>query len=217
MFVRSWRLLGASLLFGLLGISACGGGNGGGPDGGGSDSSALGEQVMLAGQISGWNRGAQTLRVGIAGKVDMIKSAPIDAAGNFSVSLPSGALLSALYTQLDYSSGSAPGCQGAVKATPTMYNAAYLALTVAMGSQTLNVVQSVRTLLTQTTTVYVYVDRQVDQTGTSTCPMLGTWNFDLHYKPGWNRIVDVVDPSMGFPVLNRSTGPTPAGAVWEVQ
>ena len=212
MFVRSGTLLGSGLLFIMMGIAACGGGSAGGP--GGGDSSALGVQPTLAGQISGWTRGAQTLRLGIDKQFATLMSAPIDAAGNFSVVLPSNGLLIPYYKKEDFSSGSAAGCQGSVSATPPIYNAAYLTLTVVIGSQTLYVAQSATKDLAETLTRYVYVDKQVDQTGSSTCPGSGTWNYDLHYKQGWNRVLDTADPNLGPVTLNIATGATPAGAVW---
>jgi hypothetical protein len=174
----------------------------------------LGAQPTLAGQISGWTRGAQTLQLGIDKQFATLMSTPIDAAGNFSVVLPSNGLLIPFYKKEDFSSGSVAGCQGSVSATPPIYNAAYLTLKVVIGSQTLNVFQSATKDLAETLAHFVYVDRQVDQTGSSTCPSSGTWKYDLHYKLGWNRVLDTPDLNVGPFTLNIATGATPAGAVW---
>lgn len=213
MFARARGLLGGSLVLVALAVGACGGGSDPG-GGGGGDSSALGGQPTVAGQISGWTRGAQTLQVGIDKQFATLASAPIDAAGNFSVVLPSVGVVLPFGKKEDFSSGSVAGCQGTVSATPPIYTAAYLKLTVAIGNQTLYVAQSATKDLAETLTRYVYVDRQVDQTGSSTCPTSGTWNYDLHYKQGWNRVLDTADPNLGPFTLNIATGAAPAGAVW---
>lgn len=222
MFSRSRILLGTSLLLAMVGIGACGGssdiGGGGGGDGGsggGNGAGALGEQPRLTGQISGWNKGGgYTLQAMLGTPGVSLTSAPIDASGNFSIVLPIGALATPFLKLERFYAGSSVGCQGAATSTPTDYNDALLTLSAVNGGTTLTVSQGVEMGLKATGIAYLYVDRQVDQTGSIECPGQGKTTYDVHYQRGWNRYLSTIDLTSGALSTTYYTGAAPAGATW---
>ncbi len=211
-------LLVSSALF-TLALSACG-----------SSDSALGDQPTITGQLDGWNRGtgftlqASVLKAGAPPLSTVIAGAPIDAAGNFSITLPGSATLTPLLTtqHVDQTQISAT-CSGNVQVTPSDFAAAAALFTAVNGTTTLSVTlgngASGTTSGLQLIAGYTYVDRDFSETGTLTCNAGGAMQqstADVHLKAGWNREVLslMLDTAAGMITANTSTGPLPDGVKW---
>ena len=167
----------------MLGIGACGG-NG-----------SLGDQPVLSGQFQNWDKGAgYTLQATIATSTAMnmtLSSAPIDASGNFSITLPGAAAL-APYLQEQHLDPSKPipGCTSVdLHISPQDVAAAILVLKAVNGSSTLNVDYNDGLAPATNVVTYTYVDRDIDETGNVSCT-INTTSFaesiNIHFGTGWN-------------------------------
>lgn len=196
----------------------------------GSSDSALGDQPTLTGQLDGWNRGTgftlqvSVLRASSPPLSTVIASAPIDAAGNFSITLPGSATLTPLLTaqHVDQTQMLA-SCSGNVQVTPSDFAAAAAFFTAVNGTSALSVTLgngvSGNTSGLQIIAGYTYVDRDFSEVGTLACNASGAMQqstADVHLKTGWNREVLslMLDTAAGMITSSTSTGPLPDGVKW---
>jgi hypothetical protein len=196
----------------------------------GTSDSALGDQPTLTGQIEGWDRGAGfTLRASVLKTVSplmttVIASAPIDAAGNFSITLPGSAVVGPLLTtQHSDPSQLPPGCTGDLQVNPQDFAGTSALFDAVSGTTTLSV--SLSNLGTapaggvQISAGFAYADREVSETGTLTCSFSGFTQqstADAHLKAGWNREVLqlTMNAAAKMATSSVSTGPLPDGVKW---
>jgi len=199
------------------GLGACG------------DSGNLGDQPVLSGQISGWSRGTgftlQALGTTTSNPpaVNVIASAPIDEAGNFSITLPGGGALGPYLRQqhIDPTTELPANCTANVQLNPTDLSSVNLSLTATSGTTKLEVDQSSEISLAGVTFVlYTYVDRDADESGTVDCTATPPTNkaikqqFDVHLRTGWNRVI--VANTLDATAVNSKSyvGPVPDGVKW---
>jgi hypothetical protein len=202
-------LLRAALLGLAGGLLACG-----------SPSGFLGAEPTLSGQIEGWNRGPdfvlQASIVSAPATTAALTSAPIDAAGNFSITLPGVAALSPyLSPQHVDASQPIPGCTGTnIQISPQDFSSAVLVLKAVNATTKLSVTHG-KKMPESVNVVYVYTDQPLTETGSLTCMFSATpiqETFDIHFGAGWNRQISTVGSS-----ITVNTGPLPDGVVWMAQ
>lgn len=204
------------------GLTACGG------------NSSLGDQPTITGQLEGWNRGAgftlqaNVIKTASPPELALIASAPIDAAGNFSITLPGSATLAPfLMTRRADPSEIGTDCMGDLKVEPSEYagtGAIFSAvsgatrLTVSLGNEATTAPNAEQTQVT-----FAYLDRDLSQTGSVTCNAAttsGTRPFkssaNASFKVGWNHEIVILknDSSGALSSLDVATGPLPAGLKW---
>ncbi len=212
-------LKGSALLGAALAMSACG------------SNSSLGDQPTITGQISGWNRGTGfTLQAQVgdamkpaasAGLSGPLATAPIDAMGNFSITLPgSAALAPYLAPQHTDPSQPLPGCTADnLQVNPQDIMTRALWLYAVSGTTQLFLKQSAQT----TIVAYIYVDRDFNETGNAACPITVNGmvqgqvqeNFNLHFGTGWNS--EAVDLSSLTGPYTYTSNMIPADAKWTAQ
>lgn len=212
-------LKGRALLGVALAMSACGG------------NSSLGDQPTLTGQIDGWNRGtAFTLQAQVgdvmkpaasAGLSGPLTTAPIDAMGNFSITLPgSAALAPYLASQHTDPSQPLPGCTATdLQVNPQDIMTRALWLYAVSGTTQLFLKQSVQ----NTVVVYIYVDRDFNEVGSAACPIIVNGkpqgqvqeNYNLHFGTGWNS--EAVDLSSLTGPYTYTSNMIPDGTKWTAQ
>jgi hypothetical protein len=217
----SWNALkGSALLGAALAMSACGSS---------SSNSSLGDQPTITGQIDGWNRGTGfTLQAQVgdamkpaasAGLSGPLATAPIDAMGNFSITLPGAAALTPYLAPLHTDpSQPLPGCTANnLQVDPQDIMTRGLWLYAVSGTTQLFIKQTVQT----TIAAYIYVDRDFNETGSAACPITVNGmvkgqiqeTYDLHYGTGWNiETVNLTTSAYTF-----ASGMVPAGAKWTIQ
>lgn len=198
------------------GLGACG------------DSGNLGDQPVLNGQISGWSRGTgftlQALGTTTSDPpaVNVIASAPIDEAGNFSITLPGSSALGPYLRQqhVDSSTDLPANCTANVQINPTDLSSVNLSLSATSGTTKLEVAQSSEFNLTAfSAVVYTYVDRDADQSGTGNCTAAPPnpavrLQFDVQLRTGWNRVI-AANTFDGTTLTTKSyVGPVPDGVKW---
>lgn len=209
----------SALLGATLAISACG------------SNSSLGDQPTITGQIDGWNRGTGfTLQARVgdamkpadsAGLSGPLTTAPIDAMGNFSITLPGAAAL-APYLVLQHTDPSQPlpGCTADnLQVNPQDIMTRALWLYAVSGTTQLFVKQNIQ----NTIVAYIYVDRDFNETGSAACPITVNGsvkgqvqeNFNLHFGTGWNS--EAVELSSLTGPYTYTSNMIPAGAKWTAQ
>lgn len=222
MHLQTPTIFSSALLTLTLALSACGAGDG-----------SLGDQPTLSGQLDGWNRGTGfTLQVSAVKPtppftLTLLASAPIDAAGNFSITLPGSATLTPLLTAQHVDPSQMPAkCTTNIQISPLDFSGAGAAFTAVSGATTLSV--SLGNGGTgaagspQVSVSFTYIDRDVSETGSLTCSAgtAGGANqqtmADVHFRTGWNReILSLVfDAGAGTSTANATTGPVPDGVKW---
>lgn len=212
-------LKGSALLGAALAMSACGG------------NSSLGDQPTITGQIDGWNRGTGfTLQAKVgdamkpaasAGLSGPLTTAPIDAMGNFSITLPGAAALAPyLVPQHTDPNQPLPGCTGNnLQVNPQDLMTRGLWLYAVSGTTQLFIKQAVQ----NTTVAYIYVDRDFNETGSAACPITVNGSvqgqvqevYDLHFGTGWNSEAVAVSSLSG--PFTYTSNMIPAGAKWTAQ
>lgn len=192
----------------------------------GSSDSALGDQPTITGQLDGWNRGtgftlqASVLKTIIPPVTTVIASAPIDAAGNFSITLPGSAILNPLLTTQHSDPSQLPApCTGNIQVTPSDFAGTTALFTAVSGTTTLSVSLGSVGNGPQITAAYAYVDRDVSETGTLTCNYSSVMQqsvADVHFKAGWNLelLQQNLNTAAGMATSSTSTGPLTDGVKW---
>src|SRR5262245_59804374 len=82
----------------------------------------VGDPATLSGQIMGYTNGpGYTLEASLYGLYDPIATAPIDAAGHFSITLPTLAEVRDRIPRVDALHGTPPGCTGSIWTSSAQY------------------------------------------------------------------------------------------------
>jgi len=155
----------------LCGLSACGGG--------------LGENPTISGRLENWDQGAgHSLQVVTAtSPMVMIASAPIDEAGSFSITLPAGGGPKLGPFGRESLCFNIPSCS--VQVDVEEVNAVEVAFVIPGVSAVQPQNRSTGTITE--IGAYFYVDHDITVTGQRIeTNFTFTYNFDLHYKSGWN-------------------------------
>ena len=191
-------------VFSIAFVAACG------------SNSSLGAQPVLTGQIDGWTRGAgftlQASLITMSASAPPLATAAIDDAGNFSIALPGPSALASYLTPQHFDVNQpTPGCTGTnLQVSPQDFATVVLSLKATSGTLQLPVSQKVAP---STSIVYVYVDRDLNETGRLDCTF-GTLKIqetvDIHFGLGWNAEVNVTQGSS----TNATSSPIPSGAKW---
>lgn len=205
------------------GLAACGG------------SISLGGQPTITGQLEGWNRGAgftlqaNVLKTFTPPEVALIASAPIDAAGNFSITLPGAATVTPfLMTTRADPSQIGTDCMGDLKVEPVEYAGTGAMFSAVSGATRLSVSLSNGVApgpnAEQVLVGFAYFDRDLTETGSLTCTTTGTGGAtrqvqssgNASFKVGWNHEIVALknDASGQVSSLAVSTGLLPAGLKW---
>ena len=208
MSVSKSSILSAALLLGCGGLVACG-----------SPAGYLGAEPTLSGQIQGWSRGSDFVLQGnvLAGTTLMaVATAPIDAMGNFSITLPGAATLTPYLTpQHVDTSQPIPGCSGSnVQISPQDFSTLALQLKAVSGTTKLSVTHGSKTP-NVVNVGYIYSDVALTETGSVSCMFSTTTiqeTIDIHFGVGWNR-----EWSSTGTTITVSSGPLPDGVVWTAQ
>lgn len=133
----------------------------------GSDG-ALGDQPVLTGQINAWSRGEGYIFQASLSSASPVAlaSAPIDATGNFSITLPGATALAPNLTQGHFDPHQpTPSCTGkSLQINPQDFATTGLVLQAVSGSIKLTLNQG-STSAPTTRVSYVYVDHDVTETG----------------------------------------------------
>lgn len=186
--------------------------------------SELGEQPTLTGQIVGWNLTGYTLQATIPytnTTSPALASAPIDATGHFSITLPNRD------TIIPYLNGppDQQNCTVTVDAEPLDYLWGRLQLTAVNGdpNSSRGIVQGIDPLVIGPMSLqvsYVYFDRDRNYKGFTDCMYPGgpfpkvKYSGDLQDKAGWNTHIGTAMLSGTVLIQDEHTGAIPATAKW---
>jgi hypothetical protein len=216
---KVWRARIVAAL-GSLALSACGSGDG-----------SLGDSPTFSGQIDSYTQGAGfTLQAIIPTTTSpftkIIAMAPIDASGNFSITLPGSATVTPYLFQQHYDGSTPPikGCTATLMISPADFATTTVQFKAVNGNTTLTVTRSNGGAGTTASPGiginYIYSDRELSENGQEACPAntLGTAaetiNVAAHYKTGWNTIVISSVGDSNQQTLSESTGSEPGGMKW---
>lgn len=212
MFLHRNPLGCAPLLFVAVSFTACGG-----------SANSLGEQPTLTGQITDWNLGGgYVVKLSVAqrnssNRTSLPPDAPIDAAGNFSLTLPGEAVLKQVGTPQPIKAYS--GCSGILVAEPKEALLIYASMTDTgmhqyASHQLHQEVAGTVAYSSGVSAAYAYADRDLSITGTEQCQFLNgrpyTTTYKVQYRKGWN--LDVHTFGTGSEEIS-STAP-PEGLNW---
>jgi hypothetical protein len=196
----------------VSGIAACGA------------ATPLGEQPTLSGQIEGWNKGAGYMLKATADDGDEVTlgAAPIDEAGNFSITLAGEETLSGHLIPMMLNStmnGSTPTCSGNINLSPSSFSSATAQFNAVNGNTQIEIAHQLSGAIVgpRDTASYIYVDTDVDETGSVDCKngsSQATASYNVHLKKGWNRLIQIYHSDGVTLDVNFHTGDLPDGMTW---
>jgi hypothetical protein len=178
--------------------------------------SALGDSPTVSGRIQGWTQGKATLDVWLGDSSTPAVSAPIDAAGNFSVTLPGAAAVAgSLGSAGGFSDPNGPG--GATDCGAALVTPNGVQDTIAGFSWSTSTVEGVVTLGAGATTdagqytldvLYAYFNGGASVLCNVGGPSDQTGSYDV--SEGWNTLLLVGNAGTS----DVSPGPPPSAAQW---
>lgn len=191
---------------------------------------SLGDHPVLTGQIVRWILGPTQMQAFLStmASPDLpLSTGPIDAMGNFSITLPGYDLLAPylVWQQPPIDPKSTTECgkmvfQSNVRIDQFDYATASLAFGAATGT-------AIRQILPPSLTPikYIYVNRDLNETGTVKCKYTEFHTgklievqetIELHLGVGWNQVVtSAIDTSMAEFKYSVTTGQDLSGSHWE--
>ena len=196
--------------------------------------SALGDQPTVTGQLEGWDLGTgfmiqgSVLKPSGALEYAIVASAPVDAAGNFSLVLPGGSVMSDLLRNEPRGFEKLPeGCMGSIQAEPQSVAFATLDLRVFQGNTDVSVRQNSdlekQPFTGETRGEFLYADREYVETSNVSCQrspadgIVDKATTNLHFKAGWNQTISSFSlPERGERHSSYWTGAPPEGVKWRL-
>lgn len=198
----------------VSGIAACGA------------ATPLGEQPTLSGQIEGWSRGAGYMLKAASDEDQLtLGTAPIDEAGNFSITLAGQEVLDGHLILMMLNStmnGGTSSCSGTINLSPSSFSSANAKFTAVNGTTSIRIAHQMSGAIIgpRDTASYVYVDTDVDETGDVDCQVgnnQASAHYGVHFKKGWNRVVQLYRSDGGKLDVEIHTGDLPDGMTWRVE
>lgn len=194
----------------VSGIAACGA------------STPLGEQPTLSGQIEGWNKGAGYMLKAASEDQVTLGTAPIDEAGNFSITLAGQEVLAGHLIPMMLNStmnGGTSSCSGSINLSPSSFNSANAKFSAVSGTTSIRIAHQMSGAIVgpRDTASYIYVDTDVDETGSVDCQIdtkVASAHYGVHFKKGWNRVVQTYRSDGVKLDVEFHTGELPDGMVW---